>query len=210
MKRPINIIKPLCLSVTLFIILSYIPLFDYHRFLLPPPDEALMICRLSNITKEATISEIPDGYILKRKENIIKLYLYGTNLKKEVFCHSPLSPQKEEDQLFIYQNVYINILHSDIDEEIEKSRERYGQGDRKRWKYDRVKYEHLLIDENVDRYGFSNEPIDIYKHSYYYYYAMKILIIVIILCILFLYISLSPDFHGPKSPSYLPRPDYYG
>lgn len=170
--------KIVSLFFLLFLFLSFLPIFDYHQFLLPLPDQAAMLCRLQNLSVEEDIlGEIPDGHILVQKPNeITRIFLYATNLRKEIQCSS----SEGGNRTFHYHNVYLNILHQDIEEEMDSIRESYSFP-RKKWFYEREKYNHLLglQNEKVDRHGLSEEPIDIYQSQYYWIILvmMKLLIL---------------------------------
>lgn len=172
--------KIVSLFLFLFLILSFLPVFDYHQFLLPLPDQAAMLCRLQNLSVEEDIlGEIPDGHILVEKPNeITRIFLYATNLKKEIQCSS----DKGGNRTFHYHNVYLNILHQDVEAEMELVRVEYSFP-RKKWFYEREKYNHFfnLQHGKVDQYGLSEEPIDIYQSQYYWIILvmMKLLILFI-------------------------------
>ena len=166
MKNQASLTKTLILFSLFCTLLYWTSVFDYHQWLLPRPEQALMLCRLTNITLDhnKTITDRPDGYVSKGGGEVAKMYFYATSLWKRVSCWYPNSPE-EHSSSFIYHNLYIDILRVDLDWEIEKSRAKYAQfegGVRQRWRYNRERYGYLLDGVNLDRHGFIDQPVDIY------------------------------------------------
>lgn len=200
--------KIISLFLLIFIALCFLPAFDYHRFLLPPPDDVAMLCRLQNITRDETLGELPDGHIITMKENQVRIFLYATNIRKDVECRSLKSGA---NKTFTYHNVYLNLLHTDIDGEVERMRERYSFP-RKKWFYDREEYDHLLGKENgLDRHGLREEPIDIYKKSHYWpsLIVVKIgaLLLALLLTVILYKVFISWRRRYPNCPTTYHLPD---
>lgn len=158
MKHAANPTRTFAIFILITLVVYYSSLFDYHQFLLPSPEQSIVECRLLNLTLErnGTITDRPDGYIKKPTGGEAKMYFYATNLWKEIQCDS---------RKYLYHNLYLDILRVDVEEEMEKTREKYKlSGVRVRWRYDREKYSYLLGGVQLDRYGFVDEPLDIYQN----------------------------------------------
>ena len=144
----------------LFLVLCWLPPFDPHRLLLSKPDDAEMLCTLVGIS---AYHNITGGFIsVIGMSDVISVSLYTTTIVRTMICVYAHPPLMERDgQSFSYSRIYINISSPDVNQEIDILGLRYSDPV-KLWKYD-TGVGYLLRDVTVDRHGFSEEPVDIYK-----------------------------------------------
>ena len=168
-------------AACLYIILSLLPPFDYHQLLLPKPEEAALDCHLISLQSRPGIESLV-GYT---EHGTIKQYLYSITVVREISC---LPQGGVKELLFLYREVYLNISQIDVDEEIERMKERYTTP------YRVYRYNpgdaYLLRHHELDRHGISMEPIDIYEDYYKSYVAMKLLTLLVTIIITVMVIGL--------------------
>lgn len=179
------------LSCVVFLVLNFLPIFDYHRLLPPGADEASLYCSMYNLTTQYGIEEVRVGHILMRDD--VKLFLYTTTISRSMVC-----TREHETTLhhFHYNDIYLNISHIDIVRIVVEINQTYGQYKHRLWYYDRSIYPELH-GITRDRHGFSVEPLNIYDHYIIPYIIMKILIItmsVFIISILYSWVKYTHSF----------------
>ena len=157
------------------ILLSLMPLFDYHQFLLPLPDDAAMHCHLGNITKENVVVSIGN-----HGDPTMKHFVAGINLRKVLECRST----RGASYTFLYQNVYTGVSRDDVDTRMRETIEKYKTV-RNRWRY-------LLSSvgqQKVDRHGFSEIPLNPYENYWFSFIMMKFFILFFTTLIVLLLLS---------------------
>jgi hypothetical protein len=165
--------------VVLFLVLSYLPPFDTHNLLLPRADDVETTCTLVGIT---TYQNITSGFIFVAGADDISVSLYTTTVVRMMSCIGARRHNDDNDpKTFSYTKVYINMSYGDIDRELDMISLQYTEPTQL-WKYD-PKESFLLRSVIVDRHGFSEEPIDIYRDWTHANIIMKSLVFVISLAV---------------------------
>jgi len=157
------------LFIVVFLVLGTAPTFDYHRLLLPSAEKAEISCALHSLRTEHDIEEFSlplgatAGYVL---HDNLKLFLYVTVVERTMQCHYVVDPiisaAKASSFQLHYTQHYLNISRIDVDHQIKQMRERYREPVRL-WRYNSHDYAYLLRNQELDRHGLAEHPIDIYK-----------------------------------------------
>ena len=162
------------LYVVIFLLLGcYYPPLDYHRLLLPKPHEAAMMCSLVGITSYQNITEY--DVVGRLTGDKFPILLYATTVVRTMSCHymEEVLGEEEEPTKYVYRLPFLNISHVDVDREMDVMLLKY-ETPVKLWKYDSDEDSYLLRGVDVDRHGFSEEPVDIYKDYIHSYIIMKV------------------------------------
>jgi hypothetical protein len=163
------------LYIVLFLLLGcYYPPLDYHNLLLPKPSDAAMTCSLVGITSYQNITEY--DVVGRLAGDRFPILLYSTTVVRTMSCSYVVvggGGVEDEPIKYVYRTPFINISHIDVDREVEIMLLKF-ETPTKLWKYDIEEDNYLLRGVVVDRYGFSEEPVDIYRDYLHAYIIMKV------------------------------------
>lgn len=111
-ERALGIKLYLLTLVALFLILSWLPLFDYNRFLPPEPDSVKLSCQLASLdlltfkAVEARIT-LPHPTRDGEWESPLQLSLPSALLRRHVNCHYAATPHHQ--LVYVYNRLLPNV-----------------------------------------------------------------------------------------------------